>query len=204
MSQISYKATENLFKAGGGRSWISGFTKARAPPTSRMCALAAALSIRCAQGCLLAGQDIGVCIPSKQVQEVATFCAPLLRYPSICSPAPAIVSVGIGLNVSAAAAMKDKWLANAYMSLVAQRQAIEEGTLAPNDPSKVSYVAAGDTVTRRFTASGGRGADCAGAYKAYACWLAFPRCDGSRHSLPICRSVCENFFKVSINAGNKV
>ena len=186
-------------RARGART-RAGFavTIRRAPPAASARALALMLAASCARSCLLAGHDIGVCTASAEVQTVAPFCAPLLRYPSTCAPAPAFAggAGGGAANVSAAAANKDAWLANAYADLVAQRQAIEAGTLAPDDPSQVSYVAAGATVMRRFSAAGGSGADCAAAYKAYACWLAFPRCDGSRRSLHLCRSVCENYFKV--------
>lgn len=43
----------------------------------------------------------------------------------------------------------------------------------------------------RFTKS----PECADAYKAFMCYLNFPRCDGSGSSLLMCRSACENFFK---------
>ena len=38
--------------------------------------------------------------------------------------------------------------------------------------------------------------DCQEAYKAYTCWLNFPRCDEFQESLPICASACENMFRV--------
>ncbi len=47
-----------------------------------------------------------------------------------------------------------------------------------------------DTV-ERFTDN----ADCQAAYKAFLCYMNFPRCDESGASLILCRSVCENFFR---------
>eukprot|EP00520_Triparma_pacifica_P012607 CAMPEP_0118645792 /NCGR_PEP_ID=MMETSP0785-20121206/7696_1 /TAXON_ID=91992 /ORGANISM="Bolidomonas pacifica, Strain CCMP 1866" /LENGTH=378 /DNA_ID=CAMNT_0006537711 /DNA_START=243 /DNA_END=1379 /DNA_ORIENTATION=- len=36
---------------------------------------------------------------------------------------------------------------------------------------------------------------CENAYKAYFCWINFPRCDtNTNQSLPMCRSACENMF----------
>lgn len=34
------------------------------------------------------------------------------------------------------------------------------------------------------------------AYKQYFCWVNFPRCDEFEETLPMCQSVCENFFRV--------
>ena len=34
------------------------------------------------------------------------------------------------------------------------------------------------------------------AYKRYFCWVNFPRCDEFEETLPMCQSVCENFFRV--------
>jgi len=36
---------------------------------------------------------------------------------------------------------------------------------------------------------------CKNAYKAYACWLNFPRCDRFGNSLSMCKTACHNFFK---------
>ena len=139
--------------------------------------------------CMLGGHETGVCAAAADVQAAAPYCASVLPY-SACVPRGGAAPWS---NLSAAS--KDAWLSAAVASFIAQRASIEAGSLAPEDPSLASYVPAGASVVRRFTASGSAGADCANAYRNYACWLAFPRCDGARRSLPLCRSVCENFFK---------
>ena len=139
--------------------------------------------------CMLGGLDVGVCAAAADVQSAAPYCASVLPY-SACVPRG-----GAAPWSNLSASNKDDWLSAAVGSFIAQRVAIEGGHLSPNDPSLASFVPAGATVVRRFTAGGSAGADCANAYRNYACWLAFPRCDGSRRSLPLCRSVCENFFR---------
>jgi len=136
-----------------------------------------------ARACELVGRETGVCA---SVQADAPFCGAVLPF-EVCVPA--------GGNVNLSAASKDGWLSSAVAGFIAQRQAIEAGALTPDDPSLASFVASGASVVRRFTAGGSSGADCANAYRSFACWLAFPRCDGSRRSLPLCRSACENFFR---------
>jgi hypothetical protein len=37
--------------------------------------------------------------------------------------------------------------------------------------------------------------DCQNAYRNFACYLNFPRCDAEARSLVLCTSVCENFFR---------
>ncbi len=36
---------------------------------------------------------------------------------------------------------------------------------------------------------------CQEAYKAYFCYLNFPRCDEAQNSLLLCKSTCESFFR---------
>ena len=52
------------------------------------------------------------------------------------------------------------------------------------------------SLTWRFsrTAYGGGGADCVEAFRAYMCYINFPRCDDEGNSLVTCRSACENYF----------
>jgi hypothetical protein len=53
-----------------------------------------------------------------------------------------------------------------------------------------SYGIPGD-VQERFNGND----QCQNAFKNFACFLNFPRCDNEKKSLVMCRSVCENFFK---------
>jgi hypothetical protein len=152
------------------------------------CAL---LLLASARACELAGRESGVCMAAADVQAAAPYCASLLPF-SAC-----VQKDRDSRNSTTLSARKDAWLSAAVGAFIAQRTAIENGALAPNDPSLSSFVPAGARATPRFTAAGASAADCAAAFRSYACWLAFPRCDASRHSLPMCRSVCENYFKVS-------
>ena len=37
--------------------------------------------------------------------------------------------------------------------------------------------------------------DCVEAYKDALCYLNFPKCGCREESLPLCRSVCENYYR---------
>ena len=40
-----------------------------------------------------------------------------------------------------------------------------------------------------------KSSDCGSSYRAFACYLAFPRCDDGGASLLVCTSACENYFR---------
>jgi hypothetical protein len=125
---------------------------------------------RASLGCVLAGTDSGTC--AANIQEHAPFCASSVRYPA-CVPRelPWLPNLTI--------ASKDAWVGASVAALVAQREAIERGALVPNDPSLSSFVAPGSSVAARFTARGASGSDCVAAYRNFACFMAFPRCDAA-------------------------
>lgn len=51
------------------------------------------------------------------------------------------------------------------------------------------------TATPAVASLFGKSSDCGSSYRAFACFLAFPRCDDGGASLLMCRSSCENYFR---------
>ena len=49
--------------------------------------------------------------------------------------------------------------------------------------------------SRKADNEGGNQVDCRSAFRAYFCYINFPRCDTHDHSLLTCKSACVNYFK---------
>ena len=133
--------------------------------------------------CVLQGVDTGVCISEIEFAGSSTFCSSYVRY-TACVPTvqPGFPPLGV--------TEKDAWVRDRVTNYTAERRRIEEGSFIPNNPTYSNW-SGGSTVVSRFSST-----DCANAYRAMMCYLAFPRCDESESSVRVCRSVCENLFRV--------
>jgi len=70
---------------------------------------------------------------------------------------------------------KDRWVEEQVTSIIQERIDLEKQKLSK----------------KRFY----KNQACQDAYKRYFCWLNFPRCDEFEETLPMCQSVCANFFR---------
>ncbi|CAM9115467.1 unnamed protein product, partial [Sphacelaria rigidula] len=84
--------------------------------------------------------------------------------------------------------IKDRWVQELYETVVNNRLEIE-GDKELQKQGVDEYGNTGSPVPR-FTEN----KDCQKAYKAYMCYINFPRCDDDGNSLVTCRSACENLM----------
>lgn len=150
------------------------------------------------QACVIAGADTGWCDPELYESEPYRrgqmgFCADLVSGYIPCVPKeqalPPTREFPLGRFLNHSTYLKDQWVEEMYKEVVRTREGYEA--------SKVLKKAGVDEnglvgkVYPRFK----KHKDCYDAYKAYMCWANFPRCDDRGRSLPMCTSVCLNFFK---------
>lgn len=180
-------------------SWRLSTTKR--PRSSVFVAAAAAAAIvfkviRVASGCYIHGADIGYCEPTlytdSDFREANTpFCSSFIKY-SACVPKYDPLSPsrdfpdGRWFNNTMTA--KDSWVQQYFETVVAYRLQIE-GEKDLQKQGIDEYGNKGSPVPR-FTDN----RNCEKAYKAYMCYINFPRCDDGGNSLVTCRSACENMM----------
>lgn len=84
---------------------------------------------------------------------------------------------------------KDRWIEQETIRIIEERIAIETNKTA----RKLGIDEFGNKgkTKRRFH----KNRACQEAYRKYMCWINFPRCDDDEESLPMCQSVCLNFFR---------
>ncbi len=85
---------------------------------------------------------------------------------------------------------KDTWIRDFVKYYVEERIKIENNV--ENEDNGVDEYGRKGATAIRFS----KIKDCEQAFKAYACYVNFPRCDTkTNESLPMCKSTCENLFK---------
>jgi hypothetical protein len=162
------------------------------------------LNLDAVDGCEIMGIDSGYCeyqyLPETYINETTKeraarkiaqskwncddescmpFCGKYLAsYYPFCAPSPPAIAMFQNHTIRS----KDRWIEEQVTSTIANRIAIETKGLGED----------GQKAKKRFH----KNRACQDAYKRYACWLNFPRCDEFEDSLPLCTSVCENFFRV--------
>ncbi|CAN0246492.1 unnamed protein product, partial [Discosporangium mesarthrocarpum] len=147
-------------------------------------------------GCRIHGADIGYCEPSyyddPDFREANTpFCSNFIKYP-VCvpkyDPLPPSREFENGRWFNNTAYEKDKWVEQ-YYNLVVENRLIVEGNKTLQKLGIDEYGNKGSPVPR-FTDT----YDCQRSYKAYMCYINFPRCDDEGESTVTCRSACENLM----------
>ncbi|CAM9264295.1 unnamed protein product [Pylaiella littoralis] len=147
-------------------------------------------------GCYIHGSDIGYCEPSlyedSEFRLAATpFCASYIKY-SACvpkyDPLPASRDFPDGRWFNNTMGIKDAWIEQHYNEIVNYRLEVEDN----KDLQKQGIDEYGNngSPVPRFTDN----TDCQKAFKAYMCYINFPRCDDNGNSLVTCRSACENLM----------
>lgn len=183
----------------------------RPPTVLRWLALAAAV-VSTVRSCKIQGYDSGVCTIVDKSYKLANlpFCSKFVDY-EVCLPDEDKVIKpdrnfpnGRWNNFTVRA--KDEYLRRMItgnihwrIDLETKWRLQEENELCENPPCNEWGQDAKDgekggfstEIIPRFFQS----PDCKRAYKAYACWLNFPRCDKFGNSLSMCKTACHNFFK---------
>eukprot|EP01041_Mallomonas_annulata_P010392 gene10392-21671_t len=85
---------------------------------------------------------------------------------------------------------KDTWVQQQCDDQIELRRDLERNKTLKN--LGVNEYGDKGTIFKRFY----KNRDCQNAYRAYFCWINFPRCNmDTDATLPTCRSACHNFFK---------
>ncbi|CAM9918543.1 unnamed protein product, partial [Choristocarpus tenellus] len=147
-------------------------------------------------GCRIHGVDIGYCdtdyYTDRDFRSANTpFCGNFIKY-SVCvpkyDPLPPSREFQNGRWFNNTASQKDKWIEEYYNIVVESRLAVE-GDKTLQKQGIDEYGNRGAPVPR-FTDN----PDCQRAYKAYMCYINFPRCNDKGDSMVTCRSACENLM----------
>jgi len=119
------------------------------------------------------GLGSGVCSDSvASVRGQVSFCKDSIRYRACL---PAHQPPWDGWNATA----KDRLLSDLFKSMVEARLAREMN----NSPDEY--------VERKLLSN----PDCVMALRNLLCWYNFPKCDDRNRSLPLCQTVCENYYR---------
>ena len=91
---------------------------------------------------------------------------------------------------------KDKWVSRMAQTYISERTSLEQNLTIQDmgvneNGHDIPGLGGNGEVVERMTEN----EDCQNAFKAYYCWMNFPRCDEEDNSLLLCRSVCENYFR---------
>eukprot|EP00924_Labyrinthula_sp_SR-Ha-C_P002354 snap_masked-scaffold_16-processed-gene-1.36-mRNA-1 protein AED:1.00 eAED:1.00 QI:0/0/0/0/1/1/7/0/186 len=158
--------------------------------------------------CVIQGTDTGVCMDmSAELKIRMPFCGEIIEYP-VCLPALKGLDTDIKRFQEFTIETKDLWVQGwikffqQYFLEWDRRKRVE--TNLTLDGEGIDEYGNKGSVTKRFY-NGDNAADnedpwlkqndCSNAYKNYFCYSNFPRCDKTKMSLPLCSSVCENYFK---------
>ena len=153
------------------------------------------------EACYIQGTDSGSCddsISKYPITMKATlpFCSQFITYPACL---PTIQSIPPSRDfpnrrwINHTALTKDTWVWQMTEQKILERRRIEKDeSLINAGVDEYGDPAPKGKVVVRFWHK----PDCMHAFRAYACFINFPRCDMAKDlSLPTCRSACENFFK---------
>lgn len=84
---------------------------------------------------------------------------------------------------------KDEWVSQTTEAKIFERRRIERNKTLINGGIN-EYGEEGSVIVRFY-----KNADCMNAFRAFSCYINFPRCSmKTGETLPTCRSACENFF----------
>ena len=157
--------------------------------------------------CMIAGVDSGECRDYEENVDYMPYCGKLSRYRA-CVPKYDRIWPNHTI------ATKDAWIEETVVKIVQERKAHEMNQTMKDEninewqedwrmdgmPANRFYnnnEKDPDGITYRLT-QGQEGTDitdCERAFRAYMCYINFPRCDAEDKSLMTCRSACENLMR---------
>jgi len=154
------------------------------------------LTTRLVLPCYIAGTDSGYCDPQIQADKewrVAQlpFCAPHVKY-TPCLPQTRIQPPSRhypeGRFHNHTVLKKDEWVYKTTHEIIQTRKHYEQSRKL--EKKGMNDLNESTPIKKRFY----RNPDCEDAFKAYMCYINFPRCDDDGNSLIMCRSACENLM----------
>lgn len=141
-----------------------------------------ALCPQLTEACKIAGSDTGICTDPSDFDILLPFCKVVVQYRA-CLPRYQ------ALWYNHTPILKDTYVAQMHKKLVQLRK-LHESNKTFHKMHSDEWDAGTNSIVNRFSDN----PDCVNAFRNYFCWMSFPRCDTDGSSLPLCRSVCENFF----------
>jgi hypothetical protein len=137
------------------------------------------------QSCGIAGYDSGECVDENFFDVQLDFCGEFITYRA-CMP---IENTAVYPNHTIS--KKDAWVQTMYEQIVEERVEVE----TDDDLLAAQLNEFGDPgiIMPRFTDED-RFPNCLTSFKAYMCYINFPRCDEQDKSLIMCKSTCQNLM----------